>query len=291
MRNWSRAEKTLCSCAVLVVLTFASSVSAQELAEETGSSAAGASADVVLRMITFADTFGFPEYLQSTLVDIAKQGEAMEPASEKAGEGDEMVALLESATDGTTQSELESEALAALDERRTPGSGDRESQSANAASGSGGTDENREAGEDGASRFERVASAGRDGDEADHERGVDLDGGLAGDSKRRARTDASADLGLRHEQQSIEEVLDLFRDDLVRCYRERRTERPGLAGTVTLRFVIDADGEVVSAEVAESSLGDDATESCMIDKIRTIDFPAPKSGQKTTWNLPFHFQG
>lgn len=287
MRNWSRVEKTLFSCAILFVLTFASSVSAQEMPDETGSSAAGASADVVLRMISLADTFGFPEYLQSTLVDIAKQGEAMENAGEEAGEGDEMTAMLESATDEATQSELESEALTALDERRGSGAKNREPQTAEAAGESGGTDANREAG----SRFERLASAGRDGDEADHERGVDLDGGLAGDSERGARTDASADLGVRHERQSIEEVLDLFRDDLVRCYRERRTERPGLAGTVTLRFVIDADGEVVSSDIAESSLEDNATESCMVDKVRAIDFPAPKSGQKTTWSLPFHFQG
>jgi outer membrane biosynthesis protein TonB len=71
------------------------------------------------------------------------------------------------------------------------------------------------------------------------------------------------------------------------CYEKELLARPGLAGTVTIQFLISTAGDV------QSSLGqgfDGNVASCVASVIKTISFPAPKDGSNVTVNYPFTFK-
>jgi len=59
------------------------------------------------------------------------------------------------------------------------------------------------------------------------------------------------------------------------CYEKRLLAEPSLAGTVTARFVIGADGAVTSSEA--SGMNDEVAE-CVAGVIRAMEFPHPKAG-------------
>lgn len=70
------------------------------------------------------------------------------------------------------------------------------------------------------------------------------------------------------------------------CYEKELVAKPGLAGTVTVRFVIGADGKVVSA----SGTGvDPAVASCVAAVIEELQFPRPSGGGNVTVIYPFTF--
>jgi hypothetical protein len=71
------------------------------------------------------------------------------------------------------------------------------------------------------------------------------------------------------------------------CYEKELLARPGLAGSVTIQFLISTTGDV------QSSLGqgfDSNVASCVASVIKTINFPAPKDGSNVTVNYPFTFK-
>jgi TonB family protein len=74
------------------------------------------------------------------------------------------------------------------------------------------------------------------------------------------------------------------------CYERELARDPDLAGRVTISFVISPDGSVASADVASSTLGSDAVESCLSTAVRRWAFPAPQGGGIVRVSYPFEFQ-
>jgi hypothetical protein len=71
------------------------------------------------------------------------------------------------------------------------------------------------------------------------------------------------------------------------CYEKELLARPGIAGTVTIRFLITATGTV------QSSAGegfDPQVASCVAGVIGRISFPAPKDGGNVAVSYPFTFR-
>ncbi len=91
-------------------------------------------------------------------------------------------------------------------------------------------------------------------------------------------------------RESIRRYIRLQRNQYRRCYEEQLFTSPGLAGRVTVRFVIGSDGIVSSATVAESTLGSSHVESCVVDVIRQIHFPRPEWGGTFIVTYPFTFR-
>ena len=71
------------------------------------------------------------------------------------------------------------------------------------------------------------------------------------------------------------------------CYEQQLNARPDLQGRVTTRFVISPTGSVQSAMVANSSLRNQAVESCIVRAVRRWTFPAPDGGGVVVVNYPF----
>jgi TonB family protein len=71
------------------------------------------------------------------------------------------------------------------------------------------------------------------------------------------------------------------------CYEQQLNARPDLSGRVTTRFVISPTGSVQSAMVANSSLRNEAVESCIVRAVRRWTFPAPDGGGVVVVNYPF----
>jgi Ca-activated chloride channel family protein len=74
--------------------------------------------------------------------------------------------------------------------------------------------------------------------------------------------------------------------DAVRyCYEKALLARPGLAGTVTAHFTVNATGHVL--QCTADGLGDREVEGCIVRVIASIEFPAVPDGTATTVNYPF----
>ena len=69
------------------------------------------------------------------------------------------------------------------------------------------------------------------------------------------------------------------------CYEKTLLEKPGIAGTVMVEFVIGRDGKVVSS----TGSGLDKVDTCVADVIKGIEFPKPQGGGNVQVNYPFVF--
>ena len=74
------------------------------------------------------------------------------------------------------------------------------------------------------------------------------------------------------------------------CYERLLQRNPGLAGRVTVRWRIDADGSVGESEVAESTVNTPALGACLADAVRGWKFPRPKGGGVVRVSYPFVFR-
>ena len=73
------------------------------------------------------------------------------------------------------------------------------------------------------------------------------------------------------------------------CYQKQLQRQPGLAGKVTVKFVIAADGTVSTTQVRSSTLGDETVESCVLERIGRMRFPSPRGGGVVVVSYPFVF--
>jgi hypothetical protein len=73
------------------------------------------------------------------------------------------------------------------------------------------------------------------------------------------------------------------------CYQRELTKNPALAGKITVKFVIAADGTVSSATTKSSSMGNPAVEGCINGRFLRFQFPQPKGGGIVIVSYPFIF--
>ncbi|HUQ02509.1 MAG TPA: sigma-70 family RNA polymerase sigma factor [Kofleriaceae bacterium] len=97
------------------------------------------------------------------------------------------------------------------------------------------------------------------------------------------------------DKSAIRASLDGARADVLACYESALTRAPSLAGTLTVRIVIEGEpdigGMISDASIlAESStLRDASLETCILDAIVAIDLPAPAEGTEVTVHYPYTF--
>lgn len=87
----------------------------------------------------------------------------------------------------------------------------------------------------------------------------------------------------------IDAVIKQNMRNIRTCYEAGLTRRPELAGKVTIKFVIAADGTVSSATVKSTTLGDPPTEECLTNTFLSFQFPQPKGGGIVIVSYPFVF--
>ncbi len=81
------------------------------------------------------------------------------------------------------------------------------------------------------------------------------------------------------------------RDEARACYDKGLKDHPGIEGDIDIKFVIDKDGNVQSAEVdsTKSSILEPSVGSCIVDIIKKIKFAPSAKGYETRAHYPFNF--
>ena len=64
---------------------------------------------------------------------------------------------------------------------------------------------------------------------------------------------------------------------------------PGVEGSITVRFSIGAQGQVVTSELKSSTMSNAAMEACLVAFVRKCSFPKPMGGQPVTITYTFDF--
>lgn len=89
-----------------------------------------------------------------------------------------------------------------------------------------------------------------------------------------------------------EEIVRIARkhlDPLRRCYGGRLASAPRLAGTLTLRWTVDAEGRVTRATIVSSTIHDPALQACVLAHLERWRFPKPPEGREVTVRWPVAF--
>jgi TonB family protein len=71
------------------------------------------------------------------------------------------------------------------------------------------------------------------------------------------------------------------------CYEKGLVDKPDLEGRVNVGFVIKGDGAVGSAKIKNSTLGNQAVESCIASAVERWSFPAPEGCGVVIVSYPF----
>lgn len=71
------------------------------------------------------------------------------------------------------------------------------------------------------------------------------------------------------------------------CYEQGLQGDASLAGRVGVHFVINANGQVSTADVASSTLNSKSVEDCIVMRVKSWRFPIPSNGQLVKVTYPF----
>jgi len=89
----------------------------------------------------------------------------------------------------------------------------------------------------------------------------------------------------------VAKVIRAHFNEIKYCYERELQHAPELAGKVSVQFVIGGTGEVLEAQIAESTLSNSAVEQCMLDRVKRWRFPEPAGGGTVEVNHPWIFRG
>jgi hypothetical protein len=90
----------------------------------------------------------------------------------------------------------------------------------------------------------------------------------------------------------VGEVVKKNRQIVRDCYEAALKKDKDLKGSLTIHFVLDPEGNVMSAELNEerSDIKTPDVVSCAIDLIKSLKFPPSSRGMETVVNYPFDLQ-
>ncbi|MBI5489076.1 MAG: AgmX/PglI C-terminal domain-containing protein [Deltaproteobacteria bacterium] len=120
-------------------------------------------------------------------------------------------------------------------------------------------------------------------------------GGDASGADLADRTGRSPDLRLGDattygglSKEAIRRIVQQAQPDVRRCYEAALRRDPSVAGRVTVRLVIAADGLVQGALATGDETGDEALVDCLLDAVSGLTFPA--ADRVTVVGYPFQLQ-
>lgn len=89
----------------------------------------------------------------------------------------------------------------------------------------------------------------------------------------------------------VKEALLPKQTELEFCYENFLKTKPEVAeGTVTLRWLIDADGTVLSAQLEKSDLENEVLTGCILEKLNGLSFSPPPGLRKTEVSYKLKFR-
>lgn len=90
------------------------------------------------------------------------------------------------------------------------------------------------------------------------------------------------------DQDQILAVINKHLGQITYCYEKGLQAQPSIGGRVAVDFTIGPAGRITVAKVAQSSLGSKLVENCMLDKMRTWQFPKPVGKVNVDVLYPFN---
>ena len=100
--------------------------------------------------------------------------------------------------------------------------------------------------------------------------------------------EASVDEGLTKEE--VAKVIHRHLNEIRYCYESAIHQDPSLSGKVLVDFMIGSKGSVSTAQAAENTMKDQQVSHCLIGKLRSWRFPAPRGGVQVAVTYPFLFR-
>jgi hypothetical protein len=91
------------------------------------------------------------------------------------------------------------------------------------------------------------------------------------------------------DRESITRVLAAHRPQILDCFAQQTKEFPWLEGTVSVKFVFNQTGTVLSAQVAQSTISHPGVETCLSGEIKKWSFPKTKGGGVGVVTCPLVF--
>ena len=85
----------------------------------------------------------------------------------------------------------------------------------------------------------------------------------------------------------IQATIAKYLSQVRACYETGLQSNPALQGQVNMSFQINGEGNISSANVAKSTLGNSQVESCISTKMLNWKFPKPVGGVNVKVNYPF----
>jgi TonB family protein len=103
-----------------------------------------------------------------------------------------------------------------------------------------------------------------------------------------AKANEGPDRTLNDIQAIVTNNRDLFRG----CYDKAIKTHPGIKGTYALKFVVNPDGTVKSAEsdATKSEIRAPELDTCAVAALKTLKFPPSKRGMESAISYPFNFK-
>ncbi len=116
-------------------------------------------------------------------------------------------------------------------------------------------------------------------------------GGVGVRLKKRARNTrlilGNADITGHLDKEIVRRYIQRHMDQIRWCYQQEVQKNPKLEGDVRVSFIITPTGRVIRVQVVGSTLRNANVEQCMMERIRTWQFPAPKGGGLVKVIYPF----
>ncbi len=85
----------------------------------------------------------------------------------------------------------------------------------------------------------------------------------------------------------IRRVIRQHINEIRFCYEQALSNKPDLAGRVSVQFVISPTGAVQTSKLADSTLGSSGVEDCIVKAVRRWTFPSPEGGGVVIVTYPF----
>jgi hypothetical protein len=108
------------------------------------------------------------------------------------------------------------------------------------------------------------------------------------DGPKKPRSGIQAEIGALDEGK-VKAAFKRVTDKLLGCYGSGTQRLPYLAGDVSFKVRVTQEGRARWIYVKDSTLGDRATEACMIDALKAITWPTPVDGEDGLAENSFSF--
>lgn len=109
--------------------------------------------------------------------------------------------------------------------------------------------------------------------------------GAAGSFFEPIENEISTEGGL--DRNEIAAVIQRHLSEVRFCYEKGLQKNPRLSGRVSMKFMIGPNGRVTVAQIGNSSLNYQPSETCIRDRLKTWKFPEPQGGVTVKVNYPF----